>query len=509
MLGVLDIQRVTIKHKIILATLLLLGVFMFGSGRAHAATLTVGPDCSIGGAITSINDGADHDSCTSTGTYGANDIVDIPAGIHTLTGDLTTLTVPATIQGAGMGQTIIDGDAGQYRGFNVDTVDEVTIKDLTVTAFHRFGISSLKTNLTLSNIEIDGTDCLAQSNNIFGIFVQNDDAGTFTLDSNNVYIHDINVVSGTVNAFVVDQKGGGTTNATIQNTTVANLSNQYVNGGVNGIALTVGLWNGTGSTGTLNTVISNTTVANIIAENQISGPFSSLAFSSGGTATVNTTVYNVTVTGTRGITATTPPLAGVKSGAFYAASVGLGGGSAANVSVEVGNSLLADNLSDTSSSNCVATDLTPNFSGSGSGAATITSLDYNISDDASCTQFTEPHDQQNIDNIISTLGPLQNNGGTVPTMALLAGSPAIGAGGAVLGITTDARGVARTNGWDVGAYQTNLGASTDTPSGSSGGAGNLANTGQNSKTSILVGLVLVSGVTAVAITRRKAVYKRH
>lgn len=45
-------------------------------------------------------------------------------------------------------------------------------------------------------------------------------------------------------------------------------------------------------------------------------------------------------------------------------------------------------------------------------------------------------------------------------MCIIASSPAIGVGTAVLGITTDQRGIARPSTPDVGAYQTVLGTST-------------------------------------------------
>jgi hypothetical protein len=53
------------------------------------------------------------------------------------------------------------------------------------------------------------------------------------------------------------------------------------------------------------------------------------------------------------------------------------------------------------------------------------------------------------------LAPLASNGGPTQTFALQAGSPAIGAGAPLTGVTTDQRGVARpaTNP-DIGAYQT-------------------------------------------------------
>jgi predicted outer membrane repeat protein len=53
------------------------------------------------------------------------------------------------------------------------------------------------------------------------------------------------------------------------------------------------------------------------------------------------------------------------------------------------------------------------------------------------------------------LGPLQNNGGLTPTMALLPGSPAIDAGDNASCLSTDQRGVSRPQGaaCDIGAYE--------------------------------------------------------
>ena len=52
------------------------------------------------------------------------------------------------------------------------------------------------------------------------------------------------------------------------------------------------------------------------------------------------------------------------------------------------------------------------------------------------------------------LAPAGNYGGPVPTMALLAGSPAIAAGAATNSITTDERGSTRPATPDIGAFQT-------------------------------------------------------
>ena len=53
------------------------------------------------------------------------------------------------------------------------------------------------------------------------------------------------------------------------------------------------------------------------------------------------------------------------------------------------------------------------------------------------------------------LGPLQDNGGPTPTLALLAGSPAIDAGSTTSSLATDQRGLARVIGGasDIGAFE--------------------------------------------------------
>ena len=54
------------------------------------------------------------------------------------------------------------------------------------------------------------------------------------------------------------------------------------------------------------------------------------------------------------------------------------------------------------------------------------------------------------------LGPLGNYGGPTQTIPLLLGSPAVGAGAIVSGITTDQRGLFRGNLVDIGAFQASL-----------------------------------------------------
>jgi len=90
-------------------------------------------------------------------------------------------------------------------------------------------------------------------------------------------------------------------------------------------------------------------------------------------------------------------------------------------------------------------------------SAASTSLDYNLSNDTSCTPYwTQPHD---LNNKNPMLGSLVNNGGPTLTHALMGSSPALNAipaaGGCRFGIATDQRGVARPQGTacDIGAYE--------------------------------------------------------
>jgi CSLREA domain-containing protein len=84
------------------------------------------------------------------------------------------------------------------------------------------------------------------------------------------------------------------------------------------------------------------------------------------------------------------------------------------------------------------------------GGAALTSQRHNlIGDLTGCTFVAMRGDKTKIN---PRLGPLANNGGSTLTRALLAGSPAIKAGGGGGGVPTDQRGVPR-RGPDIGAYE--------------------------------------------------------
>ena len=81
----------------------------------------------------------------------------------------------------------------------------------------------------------------------------------------------------------------------------------------------------------------------------------------------------------------------------------------------------------------------------------ITDAGHNLSSDGSCA-FTNTGSVNNTD---PKLGPLADNGGPTWTMALLPGSPAIGAADSAGAPPTDQRGVVRPQGpgVDIGAFE--------------------------------------------------------
>lgn len=162
------------------------------------------------------------------------------------------------------------------------------------------------------------------------------------------------------------------------------------------------------------------------------------------------------------------------------------------------NLLVAQNISNGYSNNCRnALDLNAMVGATGTLDGTPTNLGHNISDDQKCTGYTY------IANLYDTIEhEVKYNGGPVPTIALLPGSPATSAGGQVLGVSTDARGVAREGYYSVGACQGVLAASTTTAA--SAGGGTLAVTGIKAISAGILGLLLVGSLALVY-----ADYRRH
>jgi hypothetical protein len=206
----------------------------------------------------------------------------------------------------------------------------------------------------------------------------------------------------------------------------------------------------------------NSTLANNVAEGgqgANSNGFGGAVFNLDGTLNVITSTLadNSTV-----------GAAGSGGGAVYNLALGNGSsGSAAPSTVNLTDSILADSVG--------SDDLVNNESSSPAGTATVNATDPNIVMSMATINGAITNGAPSTAN--PNLGPLSNNGGLTPTMPLLSGSPALGAGASGSNVpATDQRGVSRGSSIDLGAYQgasastvgTTLTLSSSTPTASSG-----------------------------------------
>jgi len=297
--------------------------------------------------------------------------------------------------------------------------------------------------LMLSNCTISGNSASASDlgfhTNAYGGGIYN--AGTLTLSNSTISGNSANV--GAV-ADYSDSYGGGIANAgtlTLSNSTISGNSAYvgdlaYNNDGYGG---------GIANNGTL-TLINSTISGNSASIGRLSNQ---LSIYGGGISNAGTlTLSNTTISGNS-----------ASVGALASGGVVIFGGGIAN-GVSVDSGVISSPGTLTAKNSIVA-----NNSSGGNCGGTITSLGYNLSDDASCgAYFTQTGD---LNSAAAGLDPggLKGNGGPTQTIALLPGSPAVDAvpmspidyctdtkGNPV---TTDQSGAARPQGsaCDIGAVE--------------------------------------------------------
>lgn len=564
----LNIMNLTKTNKLILAAITFAAVLALNSGRAHAATLTVGSGCTLNNAISSVNAGIGQASCGGS-SYGTNDTINIPAGTQTLTADLPSFTAgtSVTVKGAGKASTTIDtnGHAGfaahdQYTSY---TFSNFKIENASPRAFDISGknnavslsnveVSNSGSGATFSGINVSVTDSYIHgstpavgpngigleiylkptnstdhtsatlSNNVIsdnsgkwaGLYIE---ADTDTMAAMSVSIQNTSVVNnqgvdpagggegGGAGVRLILQKNNAPLTLSINSTTVANntitatvanSSNNPLNGTTTRIVgFQVGVVNLASQLNFTNVTSVNNSITNTIDNALSIAGF----FGFGSNAQTTPAIVNTTVVG-NSVTQTTDAPGMGPVPAFFLASIMIVNNVPTDISAggSAQNSLIANNTYNGAKSSC-RNDFNLALIGQ-SGTVDITPSDAgnNLSDDSNCTGFTH------VSNLFSTLGPLQDNGGPVQTIALLPGSPAIAAGGVVLGISTDARGVARpSTNPSVGSYQYVLG--DNTTSAAAGGTA-APNTGIGSASrafNILIG-VLGFGLLAYIFRKQQA-----
>ncbi len=496
-------KTTNLTHGLLLTGLLLAFSLIFNSHATHAATITVtttdtatstnDADCTLREAIENINTQTNAVNTDCAAGDGSTDTIIIPSGNITLEADLPEITTSMTIQGAGMGQTVING-AGAWTVFSnqPSATDSLALRGITVTAYKWFALLSFQGNLNLDHLEIDATGATFDTGpgSFAGaIAVQNPTASSIGVSMTDVYVHDI--TSDTQSMFGIMIMGGGNAapaediTFTGTNITISDLTNT---GAVIGMGVGSGILNAGIGAGDTTATLSNITVANLTSTNDSSVGVAAMTLAEDKNTTLtlnNATIGNIAGTSTNFIT----------GAALAAVSAGGQPGSDSASNIIVSNALIFN-----SSSSCGLADLS-HITGGNPGVNSITSQGGNISDDASCAPyFSQSSDQNNVAGLAATLSPLADNGGNIPTMALRENSPAVDGGVTIAGLTQDARLAARPQGsaYDSGAYESPF---------TKPATVSLASTGQNIKLFVAAAALLV--VTGGAILTSKILKQGH
>lgn len=377
----------------------------------------------------------------------------MPTGTITLTGNITDISSSVTIQGQGMGQTVIDG-VQSARGFvSALSLLNIAIRDLTIKDYEDFAIQLFNSNTVLSGIEITGAP--VSSGEALGISLRNNiNSQGITAVLSNINIHDMDIDASDIAHIIDVNNSAGDTNYNVnmQDVTISNIEN--TSGSINTLILGSGFMGGS-STGVYNATISNLTIKNIVGQGTVNGLVGgSMMVEGAGNSTSDYDVSNITIVGIRSQTS----MYGAGT-SIVNSTAAVNPGAIATSDMQISNSILSDNLNLNSSVGCVAIDYGPFFGTPlGQSSPSITSSGGNITDNASCNDyFTDPTDQTEVNPADLHLGTLGNHGGSIPTIPLEEGSIAIDSGVTVPSLTTDARGIARPqcSAYDSGAYEYN------------------------------------------------------
>ena len=372
------------------------------------------------------------------------------------------------------------------------TSGSFTLTGITVTAFKDTGVLVNDAEVvTVSQVEVNGAGSVSSAGYMLGFGLNNDTVYDNTINISDMYIHDFDVdASSILQAFAVGYSGQSETNATVDRVTIARIRNT----GASQVAILGSVSGSVNGDKQFTANVSNITVADVTSvTSMVIGigviNFNGIDMPAPVLNLTNATVNNVAIPA--GLPANIPVV--------VAAAAALNDGDTAQSQLNASNVVISNTSG--SAINCGTLDIGPLVGGAGVGVATLTSNGGNISDDnSSCSSyFTQPTDKNNLTSLSSTLGTLGFHGGNVPTIPLLANSPAIDSGVTVSGLTTDARLVSRPQGlaFDSGAYEYIPLAATSSQS--------LASTGQDQAAALGIVVLLALPATAYAFRRKVTV----
>jgi hypothetical protein len=383
----------------------------------------------------------------------------------TLTSDSLTVGKDLTIAGPGSDQLAIDGNL-QHTIFNTSAnvlISGLAITDSSPAAVNNTGKAELDNCVLTGNHSGTGGAVFNDGNGTMtlnGCLVSNNTAGNaggIENQGQQMTIINSQVVNNTANLF-----GGGVINWShldvIDSLIAGNSAQTYDGGGIynaNGVVTVTestldgntaggyggGFFNGAALT------LARSTLSNNTAGNSGGGL---AVYSPNATAITNSTVANNTALGTTQSSGG-GGIALINLAHVTVESSTIAGNSAATNGGGVYNTLNATAL--TLHNSIVANNAAGNVGNDVAGA--VTSRGYNLigQTDGSSGWVDSDLTGTSASPLDPMLGPLQDNGGPTQTMALLGGSPAIGAGDPLDAPAVDQRGVARNSPPSIGAFE--------------------------------------------------------
>jgi hypothetical protein len=373
--------------------------------------------------------------CVTESLFRADTINFAVTGAINLNARLPNLTSNVSIQGPGANlMTVRRSTGGDYGVFTVVSSVTASVSGLTISNASGYGISGILNSgmLTVSNSTISGNSGSAGISNNGRLTVSN----SAIWGNSGGYAGGILNNNGTVtisNSTISGNSGNGISNylgmLTISNSTISGNAGHGIYNPNGTVTITMSTIAGNSGNG-VGVYNPNGTVT--ISTSTISGN-SGGGVNNGGALSVS----NSTITGNLGsgiyngngmLTVSNSTVAGNSATLTY------GGGIYNAGTMTTRNTIIAGNTAPS------GPDIYGNMGSQG----------YNLLGNPVDASGWTGTDLLHVDPL---LGPLQNNGGPTQTMTLVGGSPAIDAGDPAQANTPDQRGVWRTGGVNIGAYQ--------------------------------------------------------
>ena len=198
-----------------------------------------------------------------------------------------------------MGESVVDGNNGAYKAFDIDTAETVHVGSFKIQAFKTFAFYVQNADLTLDHIEVDGFQSVSGGASftggalVLGGIAYGASNRESTVDLSDIYVHDLSSPDAVFVAGVrITAKAAGfTTHASAHNVTIARITSTLPS-----TVQSFGFHLSGDSGGTLIADMGNITVDGMSSTSpNVSAAISAVGVVFGSTGTIQQVLQNVTI----------------------------------------------------------------------------------------------------------------------------------------------------------------------------------------------------------------------